>query len=225
MSRSIRDQAGQNRVVAVAELLRRKGITKSTIDRVAQIDSACAQIDRRGQPFTIKNVVRALQSMYPNSAPAESSIRNRTLAGDTYRGVIDAWRTYRLANSPVRSSTSAADADISDGMLNEIRPDSARLLVLMMRTALRNMRRQNQILQAGFLSMPAIATSDSHGHKAHRADQLAKRQIDSIRALLDAKECLARRISWNAAGQLLDDAGNALSRPGLREALEHVVHR
>lgn len=230
MSSILKRQATEQRIAAISELLASKDIGNATVARAKQVDAACAQMDKEGRPFTIRNLTRVLKAMYSSDYPAESTIRNRTNAGNTYRGVLNAWRTYRIA-----STTSAArqesveSSDLSDALLNEIRPESARLTVLMMRTSLRNLRRQYQILQTGVgqisMSEPKVPVASQQSSDRAAEEIFTAHDVSLLRAFVDESECAARGVSWDLKGQLLDSYGSALSRPGLKVVLDSILKR
>lgn len=222
----VEQRAAEERVQAIKKLLDRADLRSTTKQTIRKIDSACHEIDRLSQAMSIRNVVRTLARLYPGDSPAESSIRNSTASGVAYRAVVDAWCIYAIAKAPVgRVPRAAPDPEMSDSMLNQIEPSSARMLVLSMRTALRNMRRQYQLLQS-MTPEKLIRVEGGVGGNKDVGSATAKLRAEHaavIVAFLDPQLCRARGVKWNDVGQLVLDDETPLSSPGLEDALRSVL--
>lgn len=217
-------KASEERERAIEELVESPALRANTKKSAGKISAACERLDGEGARLSIRNVVRELMRLFPDEYPAESSIRNSTASGKIYRGIIEAWRVYQIARSPVpvRLAQEGIDADLPDSMLLAIQPETTRLAVLLMRTALRNIRRQFQLLQS--LSAERLVRSGpGMGSYNGPAELLTGADLDVIKNFLDEKQCRARGANWNGRGQLTDEQGNSLSEPGLQDTLLRVI--
>ena len=206
-TKAVECKASEERERAIDALINSSAIRSNTKDAARKINQACHQLDAEGGPLSIKGVIRKLAQMFSNDYPAESSIRNATSSGKVYRGVIEAWRTYQMAKKPLATKLikEPIEADLSDSLLLTIQPEATRIIVLLMRTALRNTRRQFQLLQS--LSSDRIVRTGVGGGRSSQAEvkrQLPAVDADVIKAFLDEKLCSARGVSWGRRGQLTD---------------------
>ena len=229
---NVAKKAAEQRDESVTRLLSVAGMRSGTVNTAKQIDAACRHIDVQNGKLSVSNVARVLRNLYPGESPAESSIRNKTETGAIYRAVIDAWRTYRLAKSPAatRAGPELGDPDIPDLVLHQIQPEAARFAVLAMRTALRNVRRQLQLamsltpdrLVRSVGVRPASSQSAASGESSGPTT-LSRDEVETIAAFLAEAESAVRGLHWSPVGQLENDSGEPLSRPGLADALRRAM--
>jgi len=159
---------------------------------------------------------------------AETHVRNSSLSGDAYKQVIAAWKTHAEAVGRAKKVEipSVGSEDFPDTLLNVVEPRSARLLIVSMRTALRNMRRQFQMLQSitpEKLIRHEVTSETPVLPAIERAREFSEAEREAIAMFLDPIEMGARGFNWDSVGRLCTESGEVVSRPGLRSALEKAA--
>jgi hypothetical protein len=223
----VEDQAEQVCRESLERAMANSAIREPTRRNMLKIDEACRQIQKNRGELTIANVLRTLADLYPGDYPAEQSIRNKTISGDSYREVVAIWRTYQLAlarTKKVRTPAPTGD-DLPDILLNQLQPEGARMVVLSMRTALRNMRQQFQIIKA-LNPEHLIQRESTTGSRAKELrPDLTQEEREIVTAFVDTTETASRGLEWDDLGRLLGPDGEALSRPGLLHVLMKILNR
>jgi hypothetical protein len=229
---SVKSTADQHRVDAIMQLENSGNFHKSTLARSKQIDETCNRIVADHGVLTVTNIVEVCNRLFPNSRIGESTIRNKTSSATLYKGVIDAWKVCQFAKSRLRVTETlpASTPDIADSAIGAIQPESARLSVLLLRTAYRNALSQLHALQ-GFTSDRLIrleggtstAPASADNKKKNLSEVISKHEIRCLRALLDDTELLLRGLEWGADGQLSAMYAGASSGPGIKIALSKLL--
>ena len=221
----ITDRAESVRLESLSLLANKSVIRDSTRRNMAKIDEACRRIVQLRDELTISNVVRTLSELYPGDHPAEQSIRNSSRSGEIYREVVAIWRTYTVAAAGNRKTKPVVPVgdDLPDIVLNQIQPEGARMVILAMRTSLRNIRGQIQALKQ--LTPERLIRHVVPGQQElpEQLPLLNKEERDIVAAFIDTSETASRGLEWDDLGRLLDGDRNPLSRPGLRQVLEKAA--
>lgn len=220
------ENARQDAISAVLAKTRRQ----DTKQRIQAINKICKGLSGRHRRITVANVVRDMKIHFQQLALSESTIRNNTSSGKGYREVISAWANYEVAIGAPRDYEvpQVGAEDISDEGLTKIKPELLRLQVQAMRAALRNCRRQLQMLQA-VTPNKLVYHGDESAWSNHSATRnvgdygLVESERDALLAMLDVLELATHGLSWNEVGQLQGSNGECYSRPGLRQAIERAV--
>lgn len=224
---NIEDRAEQVRAESLERALANPKIRDSTRATMAKIDEACRRIVGRRGELSIVGTVRMLEELYPGARLAEQTFYNKTSSGACYREVIAIWRTYEQALGQAKKARKALPVpeDLPDILLNQLQPEGARVVVLAMRTSLRNLRRQMQILRE--LSPDKLvrhrASSTRDAAQATTAPALEDEERQILEAFVDAAETASRGSEWDDLGRLRSDSGEILSRPGLLPVLRKVL--
>ena len=218
------EQAKLLRQEALERALASPDIREPTRRNMVKIDKACCRIHEMRGELSTSNVLRVLAELFPGDHPAESSIRNNVKSGQSYQEVIALWRTYQLAIASTKRIKPRAPAldDLPDIILNQLQPEGARMVVLSMRTALRNMRQQTQIIRAvspDRLIRHQVAP-DAQALPAVPVATDEEREI--LAAFVDSTESASRGLDWDDLGRLLSSDGEPLSRPGLRDVIKKL---
>ncbi|QQJ96422.1 hypothetical protein JG536_12445 [Burkholderia ambifaria] len=225
--RQVKAHAGQVREQAIAQLLSADDIRSATRESMRQIDKACHEIEKRNGELSIKHIVDVMERLYPDNHPAYQSIRNNTPTSSLYRKVIEAWRIYRIAVTAGKGVhvDSPIEADLADSILLAIEPSSTRAAVFAMRAELRTIRGRYQILR----QLPREVSPRSEGLLAEKERlkesnaNISAADTEVLVAFLDEEESLLRGTRWGEDGEVRGDDGRALSRPGLRDAIQRVL--
>lgn len=226
----VQKQAEETLREALEKALADGRVRERTRESMRKISQACKVIVDRGGQLTISDISRQLDTLFPESHPAEQSIRNNTPSGRSYRKVIAAWRVYTEGLSKIRKAIPASEepADFPDMLLSILEPREARFRILAMRTALRNLRSQMQIIQSvspGMLVRHTTSQSqlEPAPTSSSRRNQFNTQELEALRALLNETELTTRGYQWDKMGRLCTLSGGIISRAGLRSALEKAV--
>jgi hypothetical protein len=225
MSSVVAQQAESAREQAIGRLLETEKIREPTRRGISKISAACKKtLDEKGE-LSISNVIRVLKILFPGDHPAEQSVRNKTLAGACYCETIGIWRAYQMSSAGVKKVQLPAEGleDFPDQLLNRIQPESARIHILAMRSALRNMRGRYQMLHS-------ISPAKLIRHTASSAaptdlpqlSELTAADREALSAFINVAEMASRGLSWDDIGRLLDRDGRPISRPGLHDCLNKL---
>lgn len=221
----VSEQAERIRLDSMLLASNNTAIRSATRRNMAKIDEACRHIVEARDELSLVNVVRTLSQLFPGDHPAEQSIRNSSRSGESYREVVAIWRTYTLAVAKTKKikPISSVEDDLPDIVLNQIHPEGARMVVLAMRTSLRNMRRQIHALKQITPERLIRHPTSGDEQEAIPAFFLNKEEHSILLAFTDTSETVSRGLEWDDLGRLLDADRKALSRPGLLQVLNRIL--
>lgn len=226
MGSIVERQAGLARTGSIKKLSDDPRLRERTRIGIGRVSEACERIVESKGRLSISNVARALAEFRPSDHLAEQSIRNNSASGKAYRQVIAAWRLYAeaVAVPKIASQRSTVAEDFSDSLLQSIEPKAARIGVLSIRTELRNLRRQFQILQS---VSPEKLIRGGNGEiqkdTVPPAAKLSAAEREALECLLDDTELASRGCKWDKMGRLMVDSAKPLSRPSLKSALQKAL--
>lgn len=235
MSKMTVEQAKDTRIEAIRIAKLSKEIRSDTRRKMDIVDKTCSVILERGRPFSVPEVARVMKERFPSEALSESSISNQTTSGDAYKEVISAWKNFATVVGSIKSIKMPATAsdDISDLILSQLKPKEIIPTILAMRTSLRNARKQLQIHQMVSHSKVldhetsirngAINLISGEKYTLQRVQNFTEADIEVLKAFLDPVELGASGLNWNEIGQLINDTGESISRPGLRDVISKVL--
>ncbi|MBL6080670.1 hypothetical protein JMJ56_21875 [Belnapia sp. T18] len=167
-----------------------------------------------------------IKELHPQRWIAEQTFYNKTPSSFCYREVISIWQTYRRTVDQLRKTRlpSNVQDDLPDILLNQLQPESARVIVLAMRTSLRNMHRQIGMLRS--LTPDKLVRhrepAPNAGASLTPLSILTREESDILSAFIDPTEASSRGGAWDDLGRLVAN-GEALSRAGLLQIVMKVL--
>jgi hypothetical protein len=221
------DIADQRRDETLKEIFATPKVRAKVLARAQRISIACEKLTKQSRPLTISNITVATRELFTDDEIGASTIWNKTSSAAIYRRVVDAWKVWLISKDKLKSTAPKVgiNTEIPDSMISRIEPPEARLMVLLVREALRNTRNQlnaMQSLTSERLIRPT-ATRQSTG-PSERTRALSREALATIRSVLDTEEMRLRGFQWGETGELIAINADSRSSAGVQDALLEVLN-
>jgi len=147
--------------------------------------------------------------------PGEKSIVNST--GAHYRELIQAWKLAAITDRPAKNSAIPTD------WINSISDPVLRMSVTLLAKELRSLK--NKISrQDKFGCAPIYLNGASEQiYASHSGSHLNEVELNALKAAIDPNTLSQFGLALGPRGEVIDNKGRTLYKPGFRDAIEKVL--